>query len=271
MDDDFRMLVTGDYWHNDFEELIRNSCNSTTLMPLNRLFDNSVTEMKCSLIVIAQSRRNQFDAAVVERLLKTFPNVPVAALSGSWCEGESRSGSPFPGVVRVYWHQWQGRLDSFRRQLDQGQIATWNLPRTYSIADRVVRDLESSRIEFDEQTLVGISALTPASYSMLKDVCDSAGVESVWADTIGDDEELERKPQLVLLEANSMSPHFVSRIRGLKKKFSEATFIATLNYPRRYDLELARREGVEHIISKPFSLADLHLRMFDCLAREAVA
>ena len=269
--DDFRVLVTGDYWHSDFQELIRDNYNSTTLMPFECVFDTSITAMKFSLVVVAQSRRNQFDAGFMNRLLNTFPHVPVTALSGSWCEGEARSGSPVPGVVRVYWHQWQGRLDSFRRQLEHRMIATWNLPRTYSIADRVVRDLNASQLEFADGAMVGISALTPARHAMLKDVCDSAGVQSIWVDTIGDHEELEQKPQLILLEANSMSLHFVRRVRGLKEKFSKATFIATLNYPRRYDIDMANREGIEHVISKPFNLADLHLRMLQCLGQDVAA
>lgn len=261
--DDFKILLTGDYWHADFQDLIRDNQNATTLLPIENLLESANRDSDYSLIVIAQSRRNQFPNRLIEDLYLTRPQVPVVALSGSWCEGESRSGTPIPGLIRVYWHQWQGRLDSFCRQLASHQTATWQLPRTYSIADQILYDRRLSGAQFEGELVIGISALTPNSHEMLKDVCDSARLESVWVDALADDEELEVEPAVILADGNSMTNHLVERIRRIRTRFPAAATIVTLNFPRRYDFDVAQREGILRVVSKPFILSDLHSQIFE--------
>ena len=57
------------------------------------------------LIVLAQTRPGQFSADEVDRLRRATPSARLSGLLGSWCEGEARSGTPWPGVMRTYWHQ----------------------------------------------------------------------------------------------------------------------------------------------------------------------
>src|SRR5688572_29710508 len=60
----------------------------------------------CPVVVfLAQSRREQFGADCIERLLRAAPLTRVVAIVGSWCEGETRSGVPLAGAHRVAWHQ----------------------------------------------------------------------------------------------------------------------------------------------------------------------
>jgi len=61
------------------------------------------------LIVLAQAYPGQFSEAEVKRLWRLAPLGRVIGLLGSWCEGESRSGRPWPGGIRLYWHQWPAR------------------------------------------------------------------------------------------------------------------------------------------------------------------
>ena len=62
------------------------------------------------VVLIAQARPGQFTRGQVEQLHRASPVSRLVALLGSWCEGEIRSGRPWPGVVRIYWHQWRARL-----------------------------------------------------------------------------------------------------------------------------------------------------------------
>ena len=61
------------------------------------------------LIVIAQTFPGQFSHQAVERLRRLAPLARVVGLMGSWCDGEMRTGSPWPAVVRTYWRQWTAR------------------------------------------------------------------------------------------------------------------------------------------------------------------
>ena len=62
-------------------------------------------EVRPELIVIAQSYPGEFTAAQVDRLRRHAPLARVVALLGSWCEGELRTGRPWPGAIRLYRHQ----------------------------------------------------------------------------------------------------------------------------------------------------------------------
>src|SRR5262245_46214259 len=58
------------------------------------------------LILLVASRPGRFSAAEVEALHRRAPLARLVALLGTWCEGEVRSGHPWPGVNRIYAHQW---------------------------------------------------------------------------------------------------------------------------------------------------------------------
>ena len=64
------------------------------------------------------------------------PLARIVGLLGSWCEGEVRSGRPWPGAMRIYWHQWPGR---WHAELDRlrGACPIWGLPLTAGDEDRV--------------------------------------------------------------------------------------------------------------------------------------
>ena len=82
------------------------------------------------VIVIAQARPGEFSHDNVQRLRQIAPLARIVALLGSWCEGESRSGKPWPGVVRTYWHQWPARAERELRRLAAGECSAWALPPT---------------------------------------------------------------------------------------------------------------------------------------------
>jgi hypothetical protein len=59
-------------------------------------------EMVPDLTIIAQSFPGEFSQQVVDRLREATPLSRMLALLGSWCEGEMRSGQPWPTVIRAY-------------------------------------------------------------------------------------------------------------------------------------------------------------------------
>ena len=53
------------------------------------------------VIVVAQARPGEFSHAQIERLRQAAPLARIVGLLGSWCEGEMRSGRPWPAAVRT--------------------------------------------------------------------------------------------------------------------------------------------------------------------------
>ena len=94
-----QILISGDYWHEDFRDLFSRLEIPVTMVPTQQI--DSVFDREFQLIVLAQSRRNQVSQSMVDYLRSKTPGVPIVVLLGSWCEGENRSGQPLLGVTQA--------------------------------------------------------------------------------------------------------------------------------------------------------------------------
>lgn len=256
--DDFRILLTGDYWHRDFAGVISGLKFPITLQPLESVVSSPLKTSDYRLVLIAQPRRGQFEVGLVEQLQNRFAHLPIVSLEGSWCEGESRSGSPIPGLIHIYWHQWQGRLDNFLYRLNRHEQPSWHLPKICSLPDRIVHDLEWEpvRVEFD--AVVGISSLTADGFGMLRDAFERTGQRTIWIDHPDSGNGRPTTPTVLLIEGNSLSAELEKRIRILHAQFRHSPLILILNFPRSHEFELARKLGVAAIVSKPYELGNLY-------------
>src|SRR5690349_7541486 len=90
--------IIGDVDHADFREAI------ALLRAQSRVVASA--DALPELIVVAQSRPDSITSAQVEPFRRWAPLAGVVTLLGSWCEGETRTGRPLPGVERIYWYQF---------------------------------------------------------------------------------------------------------------------------------------------------------------------
>ncbi len=251
---DLRVLISGDYWHHEFQGIVARFLTPVTLTPIDRL--EPMLDQSFDLIVLAQSRPDQVSAELVEKIQANQPTTPVVALLGSWCEGGMRSDVPWPGVRRIYWHQWAGRFEQFAQQLAADGITLWHQPRTASDADDTLicseKDQESTR-----EILVAISAADQTQFEYLRDVLDSFGWSSCWAERATFDPETVDLVSAVCIDANSFSEALLNRIEWLQSKLPDAPSSLVLNFPRSQDVAAAAQQGIHDVVSKPFQPNDL--------------
>ncbi len=122
---DIVALLVGDAQRTEFREAVdalRSSCSMTAAVDVTAAESMLAQGLVPDLIVIAQAFPGQVTTEQVERLRRAAPLARVLGLLGSWCEGEARTGRPWPGVIRVYWHQWTPRCRSELRALAQGDV-----------------------------------------------------------------------------------------------------------------------------------------------------
>lgn len=259
MPEDLHILLTGDCWNAEISHCFANSPFTITFRSLAKVLEDPIVDDRWQLVVVASSRRGQFPAERVEQLLERFINVPVIGLAGSWCEGETRSGNPVPGLVRIYWHQWLGQLDKFFEQVRLHGCGTWHLPKIATTADRVLHT--ASHIpqphSKGEGSLIGISALTRDRYSMLEDALASNGSHTIWLESVEARDTELFSLTAICIEGNSLSEQVCIRIEQHQTTFPGTPIILILNFPRQCDVEAAQRLGVRAVVSKPFQLADL--------------
>jgi hypothetical protein len=260
-----KVLVTGDFWHTDFQKIVSKFDVPVTLVPFDKV--DTVLGQNYDLVVLAQSRRDQFLEADVERLLTNFPSVPIVGLLGSWCEGESRSGRPFPGIIRIYWHQWEGRYSQFVEQLEKSGITSWHAPRTTTESDHVVAQTIRKDLSLGSG-IIGVSAWTRSEFDMLDDAIGSLGLRCRWVERSIWDAASSATVSVMCVVADSWTAELEKRIRWLNSEIPDVPFVLLLNYPRQSDSESIEAAGISAVVSKPFELQDLKAAIAQAAGQE---
>ena len=263
-----RVLISGDYWHDEFRNVLAGFPTPVTLTQVARL--DSMSDQSFDLIVLAQARPDQIPAEVVERIQANHPNTPVVALLGSWCEGGMRSDVPWPGVRRIYWHQWAGRFEQFSKNLAESGITLWHQPDTATDAD----DAQASPTLPEDQSseiLVAISAADQTQFEYLRDALEPHGWKSCWVERATFDNDALDQVSALCVDANSFSEELHHRLIWLDSLFAGKPTTLLLNFPRHQDVTAANQRGIHEIVSKPFQPNDLKYGIEVSINRHHVA
>ena len=247
-----RLLISGDYWHADFRDLVARLSVPATLTPLDQIAN--LDTQRFSLIVIAQTRCNQFDQATIDSLINGNPLTPIVMLLGSWCEGERRSDQPIVGVKRVFWHQWQGRFEEFVYQMKGQGIALWHRPAIATDADRVKAAQRTAGLE--NEPVIGISALNQTTFETLGQAITSIGGKPKWVERTSSI-NLSASATVICIDADSADEVLERRVQWVQKQVTHVPLVVLMNFPRRQEIARLRKSGVTTVISKPFELGEL--------------
>ena len=205
------------------------------------------------VIVVAQAYPGQFSRRAIDRLRRLAPLARVLGLMGSWCEGEMRSGRPWPGVIRLFWHQFSAHCDREFRQMRQGECSTWGLPVTATEEERLL--LQTDRPAVARQGLIAIHTRRFEVEDWLSAACRSRGLSTVWL----------RPPRPARIEGATAAIFDGSDCRGeqlgelqqLAASLAPAPVIALLDFPRIEDYHRAVSAGAAAVVSKPLYVDDL--------------
>ncbi len=127
------------------------------------------------VIVVAQSFPGQFSHEAIDRLRRAAPLARILGLMGSWCEGEMRSGRPWPATARLYWHQWPARCRRQFRCLAVGKRCSFALPATATEEERLLADAVSPLHSGERQ---GVRAETSGRWSVVSGQDDTSNLKS---------------------------------------------------------------------------------------------
>jgi len=215
------------------------------------------------LIVVAQAYPGEFDSDQIDRLRRLAPVAPVVALLGAWCEGEMRSGRPWPGVVRVYWHQWLPRCAQELGRLREGICSTWGLPMTAGEEERLLALAGQSPPRRE-----GLIAICSARFDMqqwLSAACAKRGYSTVWLRP----HQADRLDgvKAAIFDATGCSGEDSEGLKRLGDALGPVPIIALLDFPRVEDRDRVLAAGASAVLSKPFLLEDLFWQMDRSVAK----
>ncbi len=242
------VLVVGDTDHADFRDV-------TELLRAEVRLVNT-TDVSPELIIFVQSRTGSVDRQSMEAMRRSTPLAGIVVIAGSWCEGEPRTGRPWPGVQRIYWYEfpawWQRQL----ALCAAGLCPDWLRQDEWQFRGAApVRKLGDSR---HRPGVVLLRTSDRTTADALADVLHRAGYASIRelpgrakASVRGAIAGIWDGGQLNDCEANDLS-RFCRRLAN-----DNAPAVAILDFPRRDRVEHAVQSGAFTVLGKPWVNAEL--------------
>lgn len=246
-----RVRLVGQFDHPDFEgavELLRASAQVITS-----------PDVPPELTIVGQNRPGELSAKTIQSLRRDAPLSGVVALLGTWCEGETRTGRPWPDVERLYWYEFPAW---WRRQLAlhaAGRCPDWARWDTCGlrIADSSIRN-PKFEIRNPTRGLIVVSASVRDTACALSDVLQQAGYATLW--------QPPNRPPLVvrgavagIWDGSQLSGCEEESLAAFCRELARdrAPVIALLDFPRRDRCEKAKDLGAAAVLGKPWLNVDL--------------
>ena len=242
-------------WLRDACELV---CCATVAAAEKWLMD---TRRFPGTVVFGQPRRDFFDATGIQRVAQLLPMTRLVSLEGSWCEGSARSGQPYQGLQRWYWHQFQPRMAHL---LGPGSLSSGN--RTETEHERAI---QASRQSLPRGSgLLGIAARSRVTYESIDQACRLAGYKTNWLRPGTVDIPTGLRAIVVDTKEISDAERLLEQLPG---KSSDIPRIVLANFPRLADVKKLSIDGRTRVLAKPFRLHDLLWLLAECIDDGEVA
>ncbi len=250
-------LLVGDVDRTEFREAVAELRRMSEVVTA-RDMDGALailerSDLEPDLIVVAQAVPGQFSAEAIDRLRGHAPLARVIGLLGSWCEGEVRTGKPWPAATRVYWHQWRPRCRRELRRLAAGHSSSWSLPVTASEEEQFLAVVEEPLVR--RAGLIGIHSLEYEVQDWLARACRRQGYGTVWL-------EPGRSPVVggvsaVIFDFGGRLASELADLKAVVHRLRPAPAVALANFPRLDERDQILAAGAASVLSKPLLLADL--------------
>ncbi len=209
-----------------------------------------------AIILIAQPWPGCFTARDLELLRAAAPLARIGGLLGSWLEGEPRSGKPWPGAVRIYWHQWFNCGARACEDVAAGRVSLWSLPATASESEQIERAAGTAAPQRRAmRPLVGICARERETAEALRAMISTRGWQSHWLRE--PDSSTPNIADALIFDLGQGSAGECATLRELKSHHETVPIIAICGFPRIEDVRQLRAAGVAAVFSKPFLTEEL--------------
>lgn len=286
-DSQLRVLWAGDCRHSEFLETrnwLESHADLRCLDEVGAVVDHlaSPSLPVYDLILIGQARPGQIDQRGIDRLHAAAPLTPMLAILGTWCEGEMRTGIPWKGIPRFYWHQLLPALASetvsaadtppgapTHRHRPPLVGLPRELPRTVTEPERFlhaarqpIRSRKATRnVRTDgDRTLpyrgTGIwliRAETRVTFESLAECLRWAGIDSLWWPARAARPLLHRLAGLVW-DTEQLDELEWGRLEANASIFQNHPSVILANFPRREEACRLSSLGIASMLSKPFQM-----------------
>lgn len=193
-----------------------------------------------SHLIVVRNRRVPIRKPL-EAFKERLPHVHCLSLLGPECEGEARTGAPWPGFLSCPWHRWQQVLPNWLPVVKNAR----------AIRSPLNNELGSSLV-------IGIAARQRNVIDEALDLCQQQGHTAIW---VNDFVSTGPRNLDAMIWDDSLAPP-VDRVKwrariALGKSYLKASrqlkHCWLVSFPRPEDWRAAQRAGVQIMLSKPFA------------------
>jgi len=251
-----RVLLVGDYQHPDFRDTVawlQAHTQLTATAAIAAAQQHLTSQPPPAAIIIAEAHPSRFAQRQVEQLHAASPVSRLVALLGTWCEGELRSGRPWSGVTRVYWHQALARFTAELTPAARGISSLWSLPRTTTPVEQLL--LQAHDEGPRGPGLVAIHTPWLTLFESLSDACQLGGRATVWLCS-GQTPRLQGLSALIW-DAGDCRAGAEQLLADLVARYRPPQVVALLDFVRQAAYDRVRAAGATAVLGKPLLIRDL--------------
>jgi hypothetical protein len=243
-----RVRLVGEFMHPDFGDAMSLLCATAQIM--------NGPEKSCELVVVTQGRPGCVSGQAIELLRREAPLAGVVALLGTWCEGETRTGRPWPGVERIFWYDFPAWWRSQLALRTAGSCPDW-VRFAGDSRHSPIRN-PKSEIRNRRQGLVVLNTPVRDTAHALIDCLHPHGYATVWRQP-GRSCGIVRGATVGIWDGGQLNDREEESLAAFCSELARdaAPVIALLDFPRRDRCDRARELGAAAILGKPWLSADL--------------
>ena len=254
----FTAILIGDFRREEFRkvaELVRRDGTAYAAADVpqaQRLVvqeRNGQGNLSPDLVVLACEQPGQFLHHDLYALKRQLPLARFLGVLGAWCEGETRTGLPWPGMSRTYWHHWLPHWSNEMQRFLDGRVTAWGLQQTAADDER---SLLSPIAVCPQEGLVLVRSESFDMADMLCHACRAHGYGAVWIPP--GQQAFVEGVAAVLWDAPDVDPREIDNCRS---SYPNAPIVALIDFPRVEDARQAAGAGVTLVMGKPLNIDDL--------------
>jgi hypothetical protein len=203
------------------------------------------------LLVVAQLRPGEYTHSSFDALRRAAPLAPIVCLLARYCEGETRTGNPWPGAPRIYAHEFIARVGRQFEQMDGQSGLDWAIPFTRTDEDRLL-----ALAAICDRRFMGPVAVISEQRETASALCDFLAYAGC---TVVD--QITDAVDVAIWDCQGDFKASQSSFARLVARWPRTAKIVLMGFPTVAEQTAALAAGAAAVVSKPFLIEDLLWQM----------
>lgn len=262
MNQGLAIFLIGDRVRVEFRDIQPTLPSTARVTCFDTLAGARASTIPPDVCLLLQSTPGEYSPRALEAMLSAWPLARFVAVVGPLGEGEPRSGSPWSGQCRVYWHEFAAWWTLETARLQRGELAAWQRPLTSRHEDFTPQ--AKPLMSGGDRVVIGVVA--PRSREAARLLVDLARQAGLRAEPLAAPHQRTfPTPRAILWDDHDPDGAWRERFTSLRAAWPETPIVALLDFPRTEDRAFVEQASgplaASVVVAKPFALDVLLLNL----------